>query len=308
MGGQLALHSIDKGYEVVGFDTKGLKDEFKDKGVIEAGDLKELSQKLEGPRIIFLYVPAGAVVDKVIDELAGYLNEGDIIIDGGNSYWGDSKIRQKRLKEKNIHFVDCGTSGGVSGARKGPCLMVGGEDEAIEVVEPLLKDLAIDEGYVRAGGPGCGHYVKLVHNGIEFGMLQAIGEGMALLKGFKEDFNIPDILHCWSHGSVIKSWLVELLEKVHREEKSLEETPAYIEDTGEVNWLIGDAMKMEVPIPVISQSVMQLFASRDKDQNWVRAIAMMRHGFGNHPFGRDESIEKERYYEKVNEIKKEEFF
>jgi 6-phosphogluconate dehydrogenase len=172
--------------------------------------------------------------------------------------------------------------------------MVGGEDTAVKHVEPILKELSVEGGYVHAGPPGAGHFVKLVHNGIEFGMLQAIGEGINLLKNYHESLDIPDVIHCWRNGSVIRSWLIDLMEEIYRKEGGLEPVPPFVEDTGEVNWLVNDALHMEVAIPVISQSIMQLFSSRDDDQYWARAIAMMRHGFGGHPFGEDEGIKRER--------------
>ena len=171
--------------------------------------------------------------------------------------------------------------------------------EPVAAVEPILRKLAVDGGYVHAGPPGAGHFVKLVHNGIEFGMLQAIGEGMDLLAHYREQLPIADILRCWQHGSVIRSWLVELMERPYREQGGLEKVPAYVEDTGEVNWLVDDALHMEVPIPVITQSVVQLLASRDKQHDSARAIAMMRHGFGGHPFGADAGIAHERHTGRV---------
>ncbi len=241
-----------------------------------------------------IYIHSGPAIDKVIDELTEVLEKGDILLDGGNSYWGDSIRRYERLKEKGIQFIDLGTSGGLEGARNGACFMAGGEDKAIRMVEPVLKKLSVEGGYVHAGPAGAGHFVKLVHNGIEFGMLQAIGEGIDLLSHYKADLDIADILQCWRNGSVIRSWLIDLMEKIYREEGSLEEVPAYVEDTGEVNWLVDDAMHMEVPVPIIVQSVIQLFASRDENKNQSRAIAMMRHGFGGHPFGSDEAIRQGR--------------
>jgi 6-phosphogluconate dehydrogenase len=177
--------------------------------------------------------------------------------------------------------------------------MVGGEPAAIEHVAPIVTRLAVANGFVHAGPPGAGHFVKLVHNGIEFGMLQAIGEGMALLDSYPERLATADVLTCWRHGSVIRSWLIDLMERQYREQGGMEAIPPYVEDTGEVNWLVNDAMHFEVPTPVIAQSVMQLFASRDDDQPWARAIAMMRHGFGGHPFGSDEAIVRERRQGKV---------
>jgi 6-phosphogluconate dehydrogenase len=266
----------------------------KDDHFIEAPDINGLGTLLPPARIVFLYIPAGPVVDSVLEQLGSVLSPGDIVVDGGNSYWGDSIRRHARLKEKGIQFVDAGTSGGPGGALQGACFMVGGEKEPVAILETILRDLAVEGGYVHAGGPGAGHFVKLVHNGIEFGMLQAIGEGMDLLERYREKLPTADILSCWSHGSVIRSWLVELMERLYRQEGGLSKIPAYIEDTGEVNWLVEDAIRMEVPIPVITQSVVQLLASRDDKHNWARAIAMMRHGFGGHPYGADPGIVRER--------------
>lgn len=294
MGGNLALQALEKGMRIVGFTRGKPADELLQKGLIDAEEVGGFYQHLATPRVVFLYVPAGPVVETVIDDLTKVLEKGDIIVDGGNSYWGDSIRRYKRLKERGIGFIDLGSSGGVAGARNGACFMAGGEAEAVQRIEPILKELAVAGGYVHAGSPGAGHFVKLVHNGIEFGMLQAIGEGMDLLKRYREKLEIPDILHCWRNGSVIRSWLVDVMEEVYRRDGGLENIPAYIEDTGEVNWLVGDAMHMEVPVPVIAQSVMQLFSSRDQSRYWARSIAMMRHGFGGHPYGKEEGIVKER--------------
>ncbi|MGB2884214.1 MAG: NADP-dependent phosphogluconate dehydrogenase, partial [Dehalococcoidia bacterium] len=259
-------------------------------------------EKLTPSRVIFFYIPAGRAVDRAIDDILPHLDKGDILIDGGNSYWGDSIHRYRRLSEKGINFVDLGTSGGVEGARHGACFMAGGDKNAIARIEPLLLELATPSGYVHAGPPGAGHFTKLVHNGIEFGMLQALGEGIDLLENYRDKLNVADVLHCWRHGSVIRSWLVDLMESAYRSEGGLEAIPPYVEDTGEVNWLVNDAIRMEVPIPVISQAVMQLFTSRDDKKNWARAIAMMRHGFGGHPYGPDEPIVRERREGRVGDF------
>jgi 6-phosphogluconate dehydrogenase len=287
---------------VVGYARKGASQHLTHAGLVESHTLADLRAHLSPPRKIFLYIPAGPAVDAVIDDLAPRLDSADILVDGGNSYWGDSVRRYRRLREKDIHFVDVGTSGGVAGARMGACFMAGGEKDAVARIEPILKALAVENGYVHAGPPGAGHFVKLVHNGIEFGMLQAIAEGVDLLEHYHERLPVTDVLRCWRHGSVIRSWLVDLMEEAYRKADGLERIPAYVEDTGEVNWLISDAMQMEVPVPVISLAVMQLLASRDDTKNWARAIAMMRHGFGGHPYGRDEAIAQARQIERVGDF------
>jgi 6-phosphogluconate dehydrogenase len=302
MGGNLALQALEEGMKVVGFEKVKVRDELIKAGLIEIRGLESFKQQLTSSRIVFIYVPAGPIVDTVIHDLAEHLEKGDIIVDGGNSYWGDSIRRAQDLKKRGIYFIDLGTSGGVEGARHGACFMAGGDPEAIENIEPILKALAQSGGYVYAGPSGAGHFSKLVHNGIEFGMLQAIGEGIDLMEHYHEKLNIAEILGCWRNGSVIRSWLIDLMEAAYREGKGLEKIPPYVEDTGEVNWLVSDAIQMEVPIPVISQSVMQLFASRDEKKNWARAIAMMRHGFGGHPYGSDEAIVRERREGRVGEF------
>ncbi len=299
MGAGMAENALAKKYGVVGLDTHAVSDELKRAGLKVATALKDFATLLKPPRFVMIYVPAGPPVDAVLDELAGALSPGDIIADGGNSYWGDSIRRHQRLKKKGIHLIDAGTSGGPGGALDGACFMVGGEKEPVALVEPLLRQLAVAGGFIHCGGPGTGHFVKLVHNGIEFGMLQAIGEGIDLLAHYREPLAIADILENWRHGSVVRSWLIELMEKTYREQGGLAKVPPYVEDTGEVNWLVDDALHMEVPIPVITQSVVQLVASRDPDRDAARAVAMMRHGFGGHPYGPAEGIAHERHTGRV---------
>ncbi len=293
MGGNLALQAIEKGVRVVGFTHGGVSPELIQARVTQARDLKGLATALHTPRVVFLYIPAGPAVDTLLDEMTRVLQSGDIVVDGGNSYWGDSIRRHQRLQHQGLEFVDLGTSGGIEGARHGACFMAGGSEAAIRRIEPILKMLALPGGYVHAGGPGAGHFTKLVHNGIEFGMLQAIGEGLDLLEHFPERLKIANVLECWRHGSVIRSWLIDLLARAYHAE-DIKQVPSYVEDTGEVNWLVDDAIRMEVPVPVIAQSVMQLFASRDEQKLWARAIAMMRHGFGGHPYGPSAPIRQER--------------
>jgi 6-phosphogluconate dehydrogenase len=295
MGADLAKNALAKGFAVAGTDTRAVTDDLTKAGLQAAKDLEQLAGLLTPPRFIMLYVPAGPPVDNVLGQLEDLLQPGDIVADGGNSYWGDSIRRHARMKQKGIHFIDAGTSGGPEGALDGACFMLGGEDAAVAAVAPMLRKLAVQGGFVHAGGPGAGHFVKLVHNGIEFAMLEAIGEGVDLLENYREPLPIADVLSCWRHGSVIRSWLVDLMEAMYRKQGGLDKTPAYVDDTGEVNWLVDDALHMEVAIPVITQSVVQLVASRDGKHDAARAIAMMRHGFGGHPYGRNAGIAHERH-------------
>jgi 6-phosphogluconate dehydrogenase len=294
MGGNLSRQALEKDIKVVALTRHSPEPDLLGAGLVEVRSPGDLRKQLRPPRAVWIYVPAGPTVDGVIEQLSSNLEAGDIIVDGGNSYWGDSIRRSQALQKKGLEFVDCGTSGGVDGARNGACFMVGGTPQAIERIEPILLKLATPGGYIHAGPPGAGHFVKLVHNGIEFGMLQAIAEGMDLLKHYRQPLNIADILHCWRNGSVIRSWLIDLMEEGIRVPGGWDKVPPYVDDTGEVNWLVDDALQMEVPVPVIAQSVMQLLASRDSDKNWARAIAIMRHGFGGHAFGAAPAVVKER--------------
>lgn len=302
IGGNLARHALDRGFRVLGYTLGGPARDLIDGGLEPLGALSDLKSALDGPRRVFLYVPAGPAVDETLDGLIQTLEAGDVIVDGGNSYWGDSIRRHDRLAAHGLHFVDMGTSGGVEGARQGACLMAGGDAAAIAPVEPILRALAVQGGYAHVGPPGAGHFVKLVHNGIEFAMLQALGEGFQLLTHYRERLDVGGVLECWRHGSVIRSWLVDLLARAYAADPGLKKPGAHIEDTGEVNWLVADALNMEVPVPVIAQSVMQLFASRDAGRDWARAIVAMRHEFGGHPYGNDEKIAEERRTSRVGEI------
>jgi 6-phosphogluconate dehydrogenase len=304
IGGGLAHQALEKGLRVVGASRSGAPQDLVKAGLVEIKDFAAFRKELPAPRAVFVYVPAGPAVDKILDQLARALEPGDIVVDGGNSYWGDSIRRQRRLGELGLQLVDVGTSGGLEGARHGACFMAGGEREAVKLLEPLLKKLAVKGGYVHAGPPGAGHFAKLVHNGIEFGMLQALGEGFQLLERYPERLDIGGTLECWRHGSVIRGWLVDLLAQHYKADPQMKKPGTHIEDTGEVNWLVADALRMEVPVPVIAQAVMQLFASRDKGNEWAKAVVAMRHGFGGHPYGKDEGIAKEREEGRVGEFVK----
>ncbi|MGI0019552.1 MAG: phosphogluconate dehydrogenase (NAD(+)-dependent, decarboxylating) [Nitrososphaera sp.] len=300
MGGNLALQAAEKDIDVVG-KARSIKPELEKKGVKVVDNYDSFVSFLKHPRVIYLSLPAGPTVDAVLYELVPSLERGDVVMDGGNSFYLDSIEREGRLRGKGIYFLDCGTSGGLEGARHGACFMVGGRNGGIKMAEPILKGLAVPGGYLHTGKPGSGHFAKLVHNGIEFGMLQSIGEGVALLRASSFDLDLQEVFKNWSNGSVIRGWLVELMEKGLREE-GIESIEGYVEDTGEVNWLLQDAINKEVPIPVISQSVMELFKSRMHESDAYKSIALMRHGFGGHPFGKDDRIIKERKTSRIKKI------
>jgi 6-phosphogluconate dehydrogenase len=226
MGGNLALQANAKKIQVIGKARSG-KPELEKEGIKVASDYESFIRFLKHPRIVYLSLPAGRTVDTVLDELVPHLEKGDVIMDGGNSFYLDSIEREKRISQRGIHFLDCGTSGGLEGARYGACFMVGGKEEGIKIAEPILIALAVKDGYLHTGQPGTGHFVKLVHNGIEFGMLQSIGEGVELLSKSSFELDLKKIFKNWSNGSVIRSWLVELMEKGLREQ-GLANTESYI--------------------------------------------------------------------------------
>ncbi|MFW5678607.1 MAG: NADP-dependent phosphogluconate dehydrogenase [Rhodosalinus sp.] len=295
MGSALARRALDAGVAVAGTSRSGVPADLREAGLSAADGAEGLVTRLDRPRLVLLSLPAGPVVDKALDDLRPHLETGDVVLDGGNSYWGDGIRRSEDLAGDGIRFLDLGVSGGPDGARHAPCFMVGGPEDGVAVAEPVLRRLAGEGGgFVHAGGPGAGHFVKLVHNGIEFGMLQAIGEGLAMLKAHPRPLDIAGTLQAWRRGSVIRSWLVDLMAEAYAKDPDLACPSGLVEDTGEVNWLVGDAMISETPIPVIAQSLMELMKSRDRDAVAPRAITHMRHGFGGHPFGADESIAKER--------------
>jgi 6-phosphogluconate dehydrogenase len=301
MGGNLAAQALAKGMKVAGYDFHPASADLLGKGLIQVQDYQGFVANLARPRVIFIYIPAGHAVDDCADKLSEILEDGDVIVDGGNSYWGDSIRRHKKYLEKGIHFVDLGTSGGISGAESGACFMLGGTPEESAIIEPILTSLSVSGGYVHAGPPGAGHFVKLVHNGIEYGMLEAIGEGMALLEACPLKLNIQATLDVYTRGSVIRGWLIELMAAAYRQNDGLEKIDSYVDDTGEVNWLVDDAMHMEVPTPVIAMAVMQLINSRDEKKNWAKAISMIRHGFGGHAYGHSQVSEDERYRGRVGQ-------
>ena len=316
IGGNLAKQALEKDVEVVGVTTSEHPDvEAMGGTVLEAGSYDELAARLDPPRLVYLSLPAGPLVDEELSDLVESLEEGDVVLDGGNSFWRDSMRRAERVRaEHGIYYLDAGTSGGLAGARNGACFMVGGPEEGYELARPMLERLSVDGGCAHVGPSGAGHFVKLVHNGVEFGMLQSIAEGVELLEAGDFDLDVEAVFSTWSNGSVIRSWLVELMRDglAHRNQyddetpEDFEDVPPYVEDTGEVNWLVQEAFKGEVPVPVIAQSVVELFKSRGNQREAPRAVALMRHGFGNHPYGEDEDIARERREGRVGNVPRQE--
>ena len=300
IGGNLARQAVEKDIRVVGKDIEE-RPELQEQGVVQVDSYEEMAEELSPPRVVYLSLPAGGIIDQELENLREHLEEGDVVADGGNSFWLDSMNREEVLRDAGIFYLDAGTSGGVEGARNGACFMVGGRDEGVEKARPIFEALSVDGGFVHTGEPGSGHFVKLVHNGIEFGMLQAIGEGVELLEAGDFDLDLEAIFRNWSNGSVIRSWLVELMAEQLGEEE-FDQIPNYVEDTGEVNWLAMWAIKEQVPAPVITTATMELFESRGAQDDAYRAIALMRHGFGGHPFGVDDDIAKKRRISRVEEL------
>ncbi len=285
MGGNLARHAVDKGHEAVGYDPDAAaRKELEQDGVQTVATVGHLVRALSEPRVVLIYVPHGDPTEKVCQELHPLLARGDIVLDGGNSKWIDSQRRHGFFAEAGVRFLDAGTSGGVTGARHGACFMVGGDQEAYAVVAPLLRDLAVDaEGVCHVGAPGSGHFVKLIHNAIEFGMVQAIGEGVELLMRSEYQLDLPALFNNWMHGSVIRSWLVELMGKALGEYRDFNRLSTYVEDTGEVKWVLNWAMGQDVPTPVISAAQTALMLDRDLREPSAVAVALLRNQYGGHP-------------------------
>jgi 6-phosphogluconate dehydrogenase len=284
MGGNMVQRLLQGGHQVVVFDRSA--DAVKAHvalGAKAAKDLADLSGQLSGPRVVWVMVPAGAAVESTIEQLLPGLSKGDIIIDGGNSNFKDSIRRAAALKDKGIGFIDAGTSGGVWGLTVGYCLMIGASPEAFKVCEPIFKTLAPPDGYAHVGPPGAGHYVKMIHNGIEYGMLQAYAEGYEILhasKNFKLDLH--QIAAVWNRGSVVRSWLNELAERAFAKDTELSALKGYVEDSGEGRWTVQEAIDLDVPAPVITLSLLTRFRSRQSDSYGAKVIAALRNEFGGH--------------------------
>jgi 6-phosphogluconate dehydrogenase len=227
-------------------------------------------------------VPSGEPVDLTIEQLLPNLLKNDIIIDGGNSHYKDSIRRAGKLKQLGIHFVDAGTSGGIWGLQEGYCLMIGGEKAIVDQLEPIFKTLAPEKGFAHVGASGAGHFAKMVHNGIEYGMLQAYGEGFEMLKASPFDFDLGKISHLWNQGSVVRSWLLELAENAFQKDPQLSAIKGYVEDSGEGRWAVLEAVEREIPASILTLSLFARYASRQEDSFSAKVIAALRNEFGGH--------------------------
>ncbi len=284
MGGNMTERLMRGGHEVVAFDrTAATVEKYEALGAKGAHSLEDVLANLKSPRIVWIMVPAGKPVDDTIEELLKGLSRGDVIIDGGNSNFHDTMRRAAELQQKGIHFVDSGTSGGIWGLANGYCLMIGASKEAFKLCEPIFQTLAPKDGYARMGPPGSGHYVKMVHNGIEYGMLQAYAEGYEILHASKEfKLDLHEIAGVWNHGSVVRSWLNELAEAAFAKDIDLKDLRGYVEDSGEGRWTVQEAIDLDVPAPVITLSLLTRLRSRQADSFGAKVIAALRNEFGGH--------------------------
>jgi 6-phosphogluconate dehydrogenase len=282
MGYNMTLRLLEGGHEVVAVDRNAeLARELAKKGAVFGEDVSDGIAKLSGPRVVWIMVPA-QVTDAVIQDVAGRLSKGDVLIDGGNSNWKDSRARAEKLAEKGIHFCDAGTSGGVWGLKNGYCLMVGGSPEAVKICEPIFKALAPVDGYAHVGSAGAGHYVKMVHNGIEYGLMQAYAEGFEIMKTAPFKLDLHNIAAIWGHGSVVRSWLLELLESALKEDTDLHAIKGWVEDSGEGRWTVQAAIDQDVPAPIITLSLQTRFRSRQVESYGAKVLAALRNQFGGH--------------------------
>lgn len=284
MGYNMVLNLLRHQHEIVGYDlNETLVNELKEKGAGGVTTLPALFEQLPSPRVLWLMIPAGPLVDKVIDQLleAG-LQAGDTVIDGGNSHYKDSARRAAMLKEKQIGFVDCGTSGGMAGALNGACTMVGGDREVVEKVEQLFQDMSVEDGYLYTGPAGSGHFTKMVHNGIEYGMMQSIAEGFEVLEKSQFSYDFAAVAKMWNHGSVIRSWLMELTEDGFAKDAKLDNIKGKMFSSGEGKWTLEAALDLGVPTPVIALSLIMRYRSLQDDSFAGKVVASLRNEFGGH--------------------------
>ncbi|MPZ77599.1 MAG: decarboxylating 6-phosphogluconate dehydrogenase [Deltaproteobacteria bacterium] len=283
MGANMTERLLQGSHRVVSYDrSPEAIQRVVDIGATGAHSLADFVRQLKPPRVIWLMVPSGDPVDTTIEQLLPVLSPDDIIIDGGNSNYKDSIRRAEKLKPQGIRFVDVGTSGGIWGLQVGYCMMIGGEKESVDKLDAIFETLAPKDGYAHVGPSGAGHYAKMIHNGIEYGMLQAYGEGFEMLKASRFDFDLAKIAHLWNQGSVVRSWLLELAESAFAKDPQLSSISGYVEDSGEGRWTVLEAVERELPAYVLTLSLFARYASRQEDSFSAKVIAALRNEFGGH--------------------------
>jgi 6-phosphogluconate dehydrogenase len=274
MGGNMVQRLEQAGHDVKTYDPKV---------AATAGSLAELRDQLDAPRAFWMMVPSGEITERTFQELLGLADPGDAIVDGGNSNFRDSQRRHAEAAERGVHFVDCGTSGGIWGLEVGYCLMVGGDREPVERIEPIFTALAPEDGYAHVGAAGAGHFTKMVHNGIEYGLMESYAEGFEVLERSEFDLDLHEIAGIWRYGSVVRSWLLELLVAAFEVEgKHLDKIRGYVDDSGEGRWTIAEAIAEDVPVPVITAALFARFASRQDESFAAKVNAALRNQFGGH--------------------------
>jgi 6-phosphogluconate dehydrogenase len=283
MGGNMVRRLLGGGHEVVAYNRSPEKTrEIATEGAEPVFGIADLVEKLATPRVVFVMVPAGDATEAQIAELLEHLEPGDVIVDGGNANFKDSVRRHAWCAEHGVRFVDAGVSGGIWGLRIGYCIMAGGDADAIALVEPAFRTLAPEDGFLHAGGPGAGHYVKMVHNGIEYGLMQAYAEGFEIMHASSYDLDLGAIADLWNHGSVVRSWLLELAARALRPDPDLVHLKGWVADSGEGRWTVQEAMDRDVPAPVITLALQARFRSRQDDSYGAKLLAALRNEFGGH--------------------------
>ena len=284
MGANMTTRLLKGGHGVVAYDqSPDAVARSAGEGAVGASSLADLVSKLQSkPKVVWIMVPSGAPTDETIDALTGLLERGDVIVDGGNTNWKDGLAAYERCKSKGVALVDAGTSGGVWGLKEGYCLMVGGDDEAVRAAEPAFLTLAPPGGYAHVGAAGAGHFSKMVHNGIEYAMLQAYGEGFEILRASQFTFDLHQLASIWRYGSVIRSWLLDLAVLAFEQDPDLKNIRGWVDDTGEGRWTVQAAIDENVPAPVITLSLLARFASRQDESYSAKVIAALRNQFGGH--------------------------
>jgi 6-phosphogluconate dehydrogenase len=283
MGYNLALNMKSKGHDVVAFDINDatLKS-ISAHGIRAVTSLKDLTETVSSKRVIWLMIPAGPLVDSTLDTLVPYLSVGDIVIDGGNSNYKDSVRRAEALNAHQINYLDCGTSGGMEGALNGVCAMIGGNRFAFNHCEPLFKDISVKDGYLYCGQSGSGHFVKMIHNGIEYGMMQSIAEGFEVMHKSEFKLDLEKVAGVWNHGSVVRSWLMELTENALRKDPGLESIKGVMHSSGEGKWTLETALEKQIATPVIALSLLMRYRSKEEDTFSGKIVAALRNEFGGH--------------------------